>query len=82
MEWVKWQLAIRGVTISALALELGIGQSSVSHGLRQGSRRVEAAVAAQLGVPASDIWPERYDEHGARIDRRFKPKLSAEEGAA
>ncbi|WP_183996075.1 helix-turn-helix domain-containing protein [Sphingomonas kyeonggiensis] len=59
---IKGALALRGLTLSSIARDLGVAPgtvSIVSRGFRR-SRRIESAIAVALGCSPADLWPERY----------------------
>lgn len=63
-ERIKMRLRLAGSSLAHVARELGLAPTtvtSVSQGMRR-SRRVEAAIAAKLGVVPAALWPERYSE--------------------
>ena len=57
-EEIKAALRIKGVTLTALALELGLSRSMVTHVIYANarSRRVEERIAKVIGKPDSAIW--------------------------
>ena len=61
-ERVKMRLRLVGSSLSEIARELEVRPTtvtSVSQGYRR-SRRIEAAIAAKLGISPDRLWPERY----------------------
>ena len=58
-DWIKLELRDRGLTVRALARELGVTSGLVSDVLagRRSSPRVRAAVAVICGVDAENLWP-------------------------
>lgn len=57
-EEIKAALRIKGITLVALATELGLSRSMVTqviHGYAR-SKRVEDRIAKALGKPVSAIW--------------------------
>jgi len=61
---IKGALALRGLTLSSIARDLGVAPgtvSIVSRGFRR-SRRIESAIAMALGCSPAELWPERYAE--------------------
>ncbi len=72
-ERIKMRLRVAGSSLADVARDLGVAATtvtSVSQGYRR-SRRIEAAIAAKLGVGAKDLWPSRYEPDGD--DRSTKP---------
>ncbi|WP_446745937.1 helix-turn-helix domain-containing protein [Sphingomonas sp. OTU376] len=62
---IKSALALKGLTLSSIARDLGVAPgtvSIVSRGFRR-SRRIETAIATALGCRPADLWPERYLTH-------------------
>lgn len=60
-EWVKYQLKIRGRSMASLARENEASRQVVALTLVRSNPRWEAVIAQALGMPPSQIWPERYD---------------------
>ncbi|EQD70196.1 hypothetical protein B1A_06422, partial [mine drainage metagenome] len=61
-ERIKMRLRLAGSSLAAVARELGVAATTVttvSQGARR-SRRIEAGIAAKLGVGPAELWPERY----------------------
>ena len=61
---IRAALALRGITLSAIARDLDVKPTTmtiVSKGYRR-SRRIEQAIAAALGTSPAQIWPERYPQ--------------------
>lgn len=61
-ELVKCRLRLAGSSLAAVARELGLAPATVtivSQGMRR-SQRVENAIAAKVGLPAAELWPEKY----------------------
>lgn len=61
-ERVKMRLRLVGSSLSEIARELEVRPTtvtSVSQGYRR-SRRIEAAIAARLGIAPDRLWPDRY----------------------
>lgn len=61
-EDIKAALRKRGYTITRVAREMGLHQSTISTAIRPGrrSRPVEKKIADILGRPVEKVWPERY----------------------
>lgn len=63
-ERIKGALVLRGLSLKALAAELGVVPTAVSL-VSQGkgrSRRIEAAIASAVGSTPEKIWPDRYQD--------------------
>jgi len=70
-EWIKFQLRVRGSSMSKLARRLGVTRQAVRNALAARYPRMERVIAAEIGVPPSHIWPERYrgeDDEEANAD--------------
>ena len=63
-EDVKAAVRKTGVTLTSLALQHGLSESAVRQTLRRPMPRVEAIIAAHLGIRPQAIWPSRYDRRG------------------
>jgi Ner family transcriptional regulator len=59
-EDVKAAIRKTGLTMTALSLSHGLAENAVRMTLRRPWPRVEAIIAAHLGLRPSDIWPSRY----------------------
>lgn len=57
----------RGVTLTGLALRYGLNSAAVRHCLGKPHGQAEAVVARFLDVPAAELWPDRYDAKGRRL---------------
>lgn len=66
-EWIKFQLRLRGTTLSALARELGVSRQALGQTLVTSYPRMERAIAARLGMEPWDIWPERYARRQVKV---------------
>lgn len=70
-EEIKAALRIKGITLTALAQELGLSRSMVTHVIHGHARseRVEKHVAQAIGKPVTALWaaPKRLRRvaHGA-----------------
>lgn len=65
---VKVRLRERGSSLTRIANQLGVLQSTVtvvSQGYRR-SHRIEAAIAGALGVTPQELFPERYSAQEGR----------------
>ena len=65
-ERIKMRLRLAGSSLAEVARELGVAGTtvtSVSQSYRR-SRRIEAAIAAKLGVLPRSLWPDRYPDGG------------------
>ncbi|MFW5969168.1 MAG: helix-turn-helix domain-containing protein [Halofilum sp. (in: g-proteobacteria)] len=68
-EWIKFQLRIRGSSLSQLARDLGVTRQAVRNALASRYPRMERVIAAEIGLDPATIWPERYRTgHGNEND--------------
>lgn len=61
-ESIKMRLRLHGSSLAVVARELGVSRTTVT-AVSQGrcrSQRIEAAIAAKLGVAVEQVWPDRY----------------------
>lgn len=58
-EQIKGAMRARGVSLSALAEELGVSVSTISQVVsgRSTSARIRSRVAQITGVPVGELWP-------------------------
>lgn len=64
-EWIKFQLRMRGSSLSKLARRLGVTRQAVRNALSAPYPRMERVIADELGLPPQAIWPERYERRRA-----------------
>lgn len=67
-EWIKFQLRMRGSSLSKLARRLGVTRQAVRNALASPYPRMERVIADEIGLKPENIWPERY-EHRERQSR-------------
>ncbi|MCX7174160.1 MAG: helix-turn-helix domain-containing protein [Proteobacteria bacterium] len=60
----------RGLTLRKLAERYNISPPAVIKALRERNLPSERRIAEAIGIPASDIWPSRYNPDGSRTDLR------------
>ncbi len=60
--WILYQLALRGLTFSDIARDLGVTRNAVYRTRHEPRPRMQLAIADRLGIPPCRIWPERYPE--------------------
>ena len=58
--WFKHQLELRGSSFACIARCLGISRQAVGKSILNPSPRVAKAVAAELGIDCTKLWPDRY----------------------
>jgi Ner family transcriptional regulator len=63
-EDVKAAVRKTGTSLTALALANGLSESAVRRTLRCPWPKVQALIAAHLGIRPQEIWPSRYDARG------------------
>lgn len=85
-EDIKAAIRKRGTTLSDLSRAHGYNDQAARLALRnRRSYAVEAVIATELGVPAHEIWPDRYDSNGKPLDARRQQRverLAASNGRA
>lgn len=59
-EWIKFQLRLRGISLSSMARELGVSRQALGQTLVQSYPKMERVIAAKLNLDPEIIWPERY----------------------
>lgn len=59
-EWIKYQLRMRGSSLSKLARRLGVTRQAVRNALSTPYPKMERAIANEIGMHPRAIWPERY----------------------
>jgi Ner family transcriptional regulator len=72
-EWIKYQLAIRGHSLSTLAREHGKTRQQPQAALRKPYPKWERIIADALGLEPRQLWPERYDASGKALRRKHQP---------
>lgn len=75
-EDIKAEIRKRGSTMNALARERGLPTSTVRNALTRPVFSGEVAIAEFLGVPAHQLWPDRWTSDGRRIRPRYAAKYS------
>jgi Ner family transcriptional regulator len=63
---IKAEIHRRGATLTQIALDHGLGSCSCRVGLIQPMPAANRAIAAFLGVPLHELWPDWYDAAGNR----------------
>ncbi len=59
----------KGSSLVAISKSLGLTSSAASRALLLPHTRVNAAIAAIIGAPLHEIWPQWFDADGRRIAR-------------
>ncbi len=60
----------RGFTLRKLAEKRGVAAPTIIKALRERNLPSERCIAEAIGIPASKIWPSRYNPDGSRTDLR------------
>lgn len=71
--WVKFQLELRGLSLTAVANAEGVTRRAVSNALHLPSRFLEEAIALAIGLTPETLFPERYGANGQRLCRSREP---------
>ena len=61
-EWIKFQLRLRGWSLSRLSRAYGGSRYCAVQALRKRYPKWERIIARELGLPPEALWPERYGE--------------------
>lgn len=59
-EDIKAAIRKKGVTLKQLSVRHGLPSAATRTALSHSYTSAETVIAEFLGVPASDLWPERY----------------------
>jgi Ner family transcriptional regulator len=62
----------RGLTLAGLSVAHGYHPTAAGKALRRPWPAMEAIIAAELGLPAQQLWPSRYDAAGDPLPRKRK----------
>tara|TARA_R110000796_G_scaffold11478_2_gene38182 strand:- start:81685 stop:81984 length:300 start_codon:yes stop_codon:yes gene_type:complete len=73
-EEIQYLLRGKGLTFADVARECGLPESTPRTATRKPSIEGEWAIAYFLELPASAIWPSRYD---SKTGERLKPQPAA-----
>lgn len=60
-EWIKFQLRMRGTSMSDLARRIGVTRQAVRNALTAPYPKMERVIANELDLAPEVIWPERYE---------------------
>ena len=61
-EWIKFQLRLRGWTLSKLSRAYNASRHCAILALSKPYPKWERIIARQLGLPPEALWPERYEK--------------------
>ncbi|MCG8156479.1 helix-turn-helix domain-containing protein [Brenneria goodwinii] len=65
----------RNTTLAAVSRAAGLSSSTLANALTRPWPKGELLIAEALGIPASEIWPNRYfDTQGRLIPREIRKK--------
>lgn len=67
-ELIRAHVRMRGETLTSLARKNGLADDACRDALRTRRPEAEAVIAMCIGVPASELWPDRYPENGSPTD--------------
>lgn len=75
-EEIKAAVRMRGTTLSDLALSAGLGSSTCRLALCAPCFPGEQVIAEFIGVPAHELWPDRYEPDGTPRHPRVRNRLN------
>lgn len=64
---IKAMVWMKGGTLTLVAQRAGLEESACRAALVRCVPKADQAIAKFLGVSLHDLWPDRYDDGGARI---------------
>lgn len=64
--YIPAELKLRGWSMRRLSLANGYAPKTLGNVLRRRFRKAEKIIAGVLGIPASTIWPGRYQSSALR----------------
>ena len=65
----------RGGTYSSIAAEYGLERSTPGQAQKRWCYAGEQAISAFIGVPAHELWPDRYDADGLPLHPRIRKAM-------
>lgn len=71
-ELIRAEIRMRGKTLTDVAKQYEISPRVVSLALKKPSLSGEKAIAAFLGKPLHELFPERWTKDGKRIRPRYR----------
>jgi len=74
-ELIKAAIRERGLSLAELSRQRGYARGAVRRALRAPWPAIEDVIADFIGVPAAEIWPDRYGPSGAStqlIERHYR----------
>lgn len=74
MHWtpvqIKCAVLLKGKTLASLSLKAGLCADACSKAIRVPFPSAEEAIAEFLGIPARQLWPDRFNDDGSRKNSR------------
>ena len=67
----------KGLSYAEVARRHGLEAGTVKGAARNPGYSGEQAISAELGIPAHQIWPDRYDGEGLPLHPRIRRRLNA-----
>ncbi|KQI68020.1 hypothetical protein AN189_12915 [Loktanella sp. 3ANDIMAR09] len=70
-------LTKQGLSYAEVARRHDLNRSAVANAASRPNYSAETAIASELGVPAHQIWPDRYDDRGLPLHKMVRRRLNA-----
>ncbi len=67
---IKALIQKRGATLTGLAVEAGASEGACRTAIVRRNEPGETIISRFLGIPAHELWPDRYHADGVRRDLR------------
>jgi Ner family transcriptional regulator len=64
--WIRFQLSIKGLSISSVAREHGVRSQTLSSCRNQPYPKMEKIIAEKIGYSEKEIFPDRFNTDGTR----------------
>lgn len=71
---VKYQLDLMGLSMAAVARDIGSERTNFYQVFRVGFPKMERHLASYFGMTAQELFPERHRADGSRIRKKCGPK--------
>ncbi len=71
--WILYQLKIRGVSLTSIACAENVSATAVANALLTPSSHLEEVIADRLGLRACDLFADRFNRSGERLNQT-KPR--------
>lgn len=68
---IKCAILLKGKTLASLSLKAGLCADACSKAIRVPFPSAEEAIAEFLGIPARQLWPDRFNDDGSRKNSRL-----------